>query len=192
VLVRAGTQRPGAPRIHNRKHPVDKKQRFLHCEGAISRTATAGEINVIDTGGFGAVTIIKSITIRSDHVEAGVLASSGSGIVVNAGITGRVVLEGLDTVGLGTALHGVSVISGKEIYVIRCAIQNFTGNGVNMASSTSGGHAFIRDSFILFNAGGVNVAGTSNAASILNTEMDSNTSFAVQASGAGNVLGIGK
>src|SRR5262249_40345237 len=53
--------------------------------GAISKTAPAGEINVLDPGGFGQVTITKSITIRADHVEAGVLAASGSGIVVSAG-----------------------------------------------------------------------------------------------------------
>src|SRR5512133_895922 len=44
-------------------------------QGAISKTAAGGEINVLDPGGFGAVTITKSITIRSDHIEAGVLVS---------------------------------------------------------------------------------------------------------------------
>src|SRR4249919_3184651 len=56
--------------------------------GAISKTAPGGEINVLDPGGFGAVTITKSITISSEGFEAGVLATSGSnGIIVNrAGI----------------------------------------------------------------------------------------------------------
>ena len=43
--------------------------------GAISKTAADGEINVLDPGAFGAVTITKSIRIISDHVEAGVLVS---------------------------------------------------------------------------------------------------------------------
>src|ERR1700709_1295282 len=51
--------------------------------GAISKTATFGEINVLDPGGFGAVTIVKSISIRSDHIEAGVLVSGTNGIIVN-------------------------------------------------------------------------------------------------------------
>src|SRR5271165_2290380 len=51
--------------------------------GAISKTATFGEINVLDPGGFGAVTITKSITIRSDYVEAGVLVAGTNGIVVS-------------------------------------------------------------------------------------------------------------
>ena len=158
--------------------------------GAISKTAPGGEINVLDPGGFGAVTITKSITIRSDHIEAGVLVSGTNGIVVSAGATDRVVLEGLDIEGLGTGLNGVSILAGKEVYIIRCAIRHFTQNGVNMASSTSGGHAFINDSFILFNAGGVNAQGpVLNIASLTNTSVLSNTSFGIQANGANNILG---
>jgi len=136
------------------------------------------------------VTITKSITIRCDHVEAGVLVSGTNGIIVNAAATDRVVLEGLDIEGLGTGLNGVSIIAGKEVYIIRCSIRHFTQNGVNLASSTSGGRVIIRDSFILFNAGGVNVAGNANIGSIFNTEIEGNTSFAVQANGAGTILGI--
>src|ERR1700736_975208 len=50
--------------------------------GAISKTAAGGEINVLDPGGFGAVTITKSISITSGF-EAGVLASASNGIIVN-------------------------------------------------------------------------------------------------------------
>jgi len=158
--------------------------------GAISKTAASGEINCLDPGGFGAVTITKSITIRCDHVQAGVLVSGTNGIVVNAAATDRVVLEGLDIEGFGTGLNGITINSGKEVYVIRCSIRHFTQNGINMASSTSGGHLFVNDSFILFNAGGVNVAGPSNIGSITNTSILSNTSFAVQANGAGTIVGV--
>src|SRR5258708_5278537 len=70
--------------------------------GAISKTAANGEINVLDPGGFGGVTITKSITIRSDHIEAGVLVSGTQGITVNAPATSQVVLEGLDIEGLNS------------------------------------------------------------------------------------------
>jgi hypothetical protein len=98
--------------------------------------------------------------------------------------------EGLDIEGLGTGLNGVSVTSGKEVYIIRCAIRHFTGNGVNLAGSTNAGHAFINDSSIAFNAGGVNVQGTANIASITNSSILSNTSFAVRANGASNIVGV--
>src|SRR5436309_12145423 len=48
--------------------------------GAISKTAAGGEINCLDSGGFGAVTIIKSMTILCQGVVGGVLASSVNGI----------------------------------------------------------------------------------------------------------------
>src|SRR6202040_834681 len=68
--------------------------------GAYSKTAVAGEINVLDPGGFGAVTIGKSLSIISTF-EAGVLVSGTNGIVVNVGATDKVLLEGLDIEGLG-------------------------------------------------------------------------------------------
>src|SRR6202045_4738960 len=70
--------------------------------GAISKTAAAGEINVLDPGGYGAVTITKSIRIISDNIEAGVLVSGTNGIVVNVASTDNVLLDGLDIEGLGT------------------------------------------------------------------------------------------
>lgn len=176
--------------VGNDANPCSRTAPCKTFAGAISKTAPAGEINVLDPGGFGAVTITKPLTIRSDHIEAGVLVSGTNGIIINAGPNDRIVLEGLDIEGLGTGLNGVSVIARKEVYIIRCSIRHFTQNGVNMASSTSGAHAFINDSLIAFNAGGVNVAGTANIGSITNTSILSNTSFAVQANGANNIAGV--
>src|SRR5215213_7405132 len=61
--------------------------------GAISKTAPSGEINVLDPGGFGGVTITKSLTIVADHVEAGVLVSGTNAIIINAADTDVVVLR---------------------------------------------------------------------------------------------------
>ncbi len=160
--------------------------------GAISKTAAGGEINVLDPGGFGAVTITKAITIRSDHVEAGVLVSGTNGIIVNAGATDQVVLEGLDFEGLGTGLAGVRVTSGAVVYVTRCTIHDFSGNGIDMLSSTANSRVFVKDSNITQNGGGVNIQGNGvgNIGSVSNTLLDGNTTFAVRASGAGNVVGV--
>jgi hypothetical protein len=162
--------------------------------GAISKTAPAGEINVLDPGGFGEVTITKSITIRSDHVEAGVLAAGPTNSInVNAAATDKIVLEGLDIEGAGVGVNGVVINSAATVYIIRSAIRRFTGNGVNMTSSSAGARVFIRDSIINMNGvGGVNVQGngTGNVASILNTVVDNNGSFALQANGAGNILAL--
>src|SRR5476649_2165804 len=52
--------------------------------GAISKTAAGGEINCLDPGGFGAVTITKSMSIICESGTAGVLVSGTNGIIVNA------------------------------------------------------------------------------------------------------------
>src|SRR5882724_6367137 len=55
--------------------------------GAISKTAAGGEINCIDPGGFGALTITKSISVVCDNTEAGILVSGTNGFVVSASAT---------------------------------------------------------------------------------------------------------
>jgi len=160
--------------------------------GAISKTAAGGEINVLDPGGFGAVTITKAITIRSDSVEAGVLVSGTNGIVISAGATDQVVLYGLDIEGVGTGLDGVKILSGGVVYVIKCTIHHFTGNGVNSVSTTNNGKVFIKDSIITQNLGGVNIAGNgvANAGAVADSFIDGNTSFAVQANGLNNSIAL--
>src|SRR5689334_24312852 len=61
--------------------------------GAISKTATGGEINCLDPGGFGGVTITKSIQIRCIGLTAGVLVSGTNGIIVNTPAAATVLLE---------------------------------------------------------------------------------------------------
>src|SRR3954454_23907212 len=56
--------------------------------GAISKTAAGGEINALDPGGFGALTITKSITIDGGGVLASVLAASANGINVTSAPSG--------------------------------------------------------------------------------------------------------
>src|SRR5574341_1757189 len=53
--------------------------------GAISKTAAGGEIDVLDPGAFGVVTITKAITIDGGGEVGRVLASGTNGVVVNAG-----------------------------------------------------------------------------------------------------------
>src|SRR6184192_3830521 len=83
--------------------------------GAISKTANGGEINCLDPGGFGGVTITKSLTIKCHYTEGGVLVSGTNAIVINATATDKVTLRGLDINGIGvgaqTSLAGVKVLS---------------------------------------------------------------------------------
>ncbi len=151
--------------------------------GAISKTATGGEINVLDPGGFGAVTITKSISIIST-TQAGVIVSGTNAIVVNVASGATVLLEGLDIEGLGTGLNGVQIIGSGRTMIRKCSIRNFAQNGVNLVGTNA--RVFVQDSLLLRNAIGVNVqapAGASNFAAVQNTVIDLNTSSATQVIG---------
>lgn len=143
--------------------------------GAISKTATGGEINVLDPGGFGGVTITKSITISAEGVEAGVLVSGTNGIVINgAGII--VHLRGLDIEGLGTGLNGINYLQGSALYVENCVIRGFkatsagNGHGIKFAPSAGANELYVSDTTIFNNGGAANGAGVivlpSGAASV--------------------------
>lgn len=104
--------------------------------GAISKTAAGGEINVLDPGGFGAVTITKSISITSEGFEAGVLVSGTNGIIINAASTDNIVLRGLDIEGIGTGLNGIQFLAGGMLTVEKCTINGFTQKAINFVPST--------------------------------------------------------
>ncbi len=121
--------------------------------GAISKTAAKGEINVLDPGGFGGVTITKSISIVSDHIEAGVLVSGTNAIIVNAAATDTVVLRGLDIEGLGTGLNGVRFLAGGALRVERCSFKGFTQRGIDFEPSGAS-QLYVANSVFIENAAG--------------------------------------
>jgi len=124
--------------------------------GAISKTAAGGEINCLDQGAYGTVTIIKSMTIAREGVEAGVLHSSTNGVTVNAAATDVVILRGLDIDGsppTSPGLNGVRFLAGAALHIENCRIRDSNGlapngNGVLFAPSSGSPELFIRDSFI--------------------------------------------
>ncbi len=106
--------------------------------GAISKTATNGEINTLDSGGFGAVTITKSITINGKSTIAGVLTNAANAINVNLPAGSTVTLRNLEIDGLTTATHGINFIGGGDLHVEDVQIFGFAGQGINFAPTVAG------------------------------------------------------
>ena len=111
--------------------------------GTISKTAVGGEINALDSGGFGAVTITKSITIDLSPQLGGVLVAGTNGITVNSA-DADVTLRGLDLVGTGTtntgacitpALTAVSVLQAHSVTLEDSRISGFSVAGVKAANT---------------------------------------------------------
>lgn len=130
---------------------ADPGSRTAPCKtfpGAILKTADGGEIDVLDPGGFGAVTITKSLTIDGTGTFASILASGTTGIIINAaGID--VTIRGLQINGAGGGISGIR-IAANRVHIQDCVIFAFTGGaaiGINDVR-TAGGKLFITNTTI--------------------------------------------
>lgn len=120
--------------------------------GAISKTAANGEIDALDPGGFGAVTITKSITLDGTGTLGSILASGTTGIVINitnkADTAKSVKIRGLTINGAATGINGINIIAANQVSVEGCIIDGFTKNGINAAA----GMLFVKNCSIRSNA----------------------------------------
>ncbi|WP_164919605.1 hypothetical protein [Hansschlegelia zhihuaiae] len=160
--------------------------------GAISKTAAGGEINVIDQGAYGAVTITKSITISAKGVTAGVLASATNGVIVNVGANDKVILDGLDINGAPPTvpgLNGVRMIGQGRLTIRNCMIQNFSVSGVDL-QGTGNARVFIMDSFITNTTIGFNIKGNgvANIGNLDNVVLDLHATAAVKIDGPSTLV----
>ncbi len=133
--------------------------------GAISKTAAGGEIDALDPGGFGALTITKAITIDGGGGQvASVLVSGTNGIVVQAGPSDVVILRNLRINGIGTGLSGIRFLAGKDLNVENCYIFGFLQNGVDIAlNQATAASAHILNT-VIKNNGGVGIRATNAVA----------------------------
>jgi len=164
--------------------------------GAISKTAAAGQISVLDPGGFGAVTITKSMSIVAEGGEGGVLASGTNGIIVNAGPTDVVHLQGLVIEGSGSGLTGIRFLAGGALHVRDCVIRGFRGPSAGVAIEVQApgpSRIFVSDSLLAANLGGILVSspGVSQVAAFLDrVRIEGHGGTGVAADGDGAVIRI--
>ena len=121
--------------------------------GAISKTAAAGEINCLDGGGYGAVTITKSITIDCTDVPASILATGVNGVTVNLPTPGTVRLRGMSINGATTGINGVRVLSVSSLFIEDVIIDGFSQHGISVETSSGASKIVISEATISNNAG---------------------------------------
>ena len=188
--------------------------------GAISKTAAGGEIDCLDPGGFGAVTITKSITIDCTGTFGSILATGVPGINVNDSASGfpnsiHVIIRGLSINGaggsgaqnasgnLGTGTIGINMTSGASLTVDDVLIQRFNGgsaSGIRVATNGSA-TVFVRNTTIaetgLANTGGAIFvqpaagAGGTARVTLTNVAMHNNTNAGLRIDTTGNTNGNG-
>jgi Right handed beta helix region len=168
--------------------------------GAISKTAAGGEINCLDPGGFGGLTITKSITVSCEGLTGGVVVSGVNAFIVNAAATDVVVLKGLDFEGLGTGLNGIRVLSAAAVHIEDCIIRNFRGAspngfGIQIAPSSALRFSISRTSLINngtgATGGGIQIRPTANATSgVVDRVVVDRNVFGIAADSTGGTTGI--
>ncbi|MCM3871765.1 MAG: hypothetical protein ND895_13875 [Pyrinomonadaceae bacterium] len=156
--------------------------------GAISKTAKDGEISVLDPGGYGAVTITKSIYINGTH-------GAGYGSIVHALTTGIIInitdaldvrkavrLRALDINGISTGINGVSILAANNVWIEDSVIDGSTGNGTTTGigirvQATASSNLFVSDTVIHKNITGVRVNTSSGfaVANLRNCNIEGNT-----------------
>jgi hypothetical protein len=147
--------------------------------GAISKTAAGGEIDALDPGGFGAVTITKSITLDGGGGQvASILVAGTPGITVAAANGDQVTIRNLRLDGLGTTAFpgttGINFISGGTLRVENTQIFGFSQSGIADTSNSPTTNMVISGTTIDDGAGdGVMVAPPSNTAAQALLENDS-------------------
>jgi hypothetical protein len=104
--------------------------------GAISKTAINGEIDCLDEGGFGQVTITKTITIDCDSGRGGILAGAGNGINISeAG--GVIVIRNLSINGVSGATNGISITAAQSVHLQDVDVQTMSNSCVSVSASAA-------------------------------------------------------
>ena len=182
--------------------------------GAISKTTTGGEIDALDPGGFGTLTITKAITIDGSAGNVGsVLASGVNGINVSAGSTDTVIIRNVSINGAGTTigLNGINITNAGTVHientkifqfsnsgislggtnvsltVTDTQIEDITGTGVGVSVSGSGDSALLENTRI-FHTGTAISAGDNTTVNAHNVDISQATSGALANSSTGSAL----
>ncbi len=151
--------------------------------GAISKTAAGGEIDCLDPGGFGAVTITKSITIDCDSGAGGILNNLTNGVIITAGSNDTIMLRNLSIQGGGVVgnpgnpagLDGIKINSARMVHLEDVVIMN-QANGIHV-TATAATNLSGRDVKINNCTQGIDVTSTSGNAIVDfdNTQFSGNT-----------------
>ena len=164
TLLSAQASRTWVSGVGDDANPCSRTAPCKTWAGAISKTAPGGEIDALDPGGFGAVTITKAITLDGGGGQvASVLVAGTNGIVVQANAaTDVVILRNLRINGISSGLNGIRFLAGKHLNVENCYIFGFTQNGIDIALNQ----------------------GTQASANIINTVLKNNGGSGIRATNA--------
>jgi hypothetical protein len=165
--------------------------------GALGKVSPGGQINILDSGDFGPVTINKSVSLLSAGTLGGIQVGTGTAITINIGANDKVMLRGLTIDGVGTGSNGISFVSGGSLYIEGCTINNFVQYGIDFSPASGSGKLFVIESAVRNNGasgvgGGIWIRpiGNGSAKAFLTHVGLENNNFGLRADGGGSTGGI--
>lgn len=184
-VAQAQATRTWVSGVGNDANPCSRTAPCITLAGAMSKTAIGGEIDVLDAGGVGAVTITKSITIDGGAGFGSILATGTTGVSINIAVSAadpqrrvtlrRLAMNGTAAGGVPTGIRGVRVHTNglSKLNVENCYIQNFSTAGIDIvtAEGASGARVSVRDTVISNTGIGLQASNT-NAAGFIAVTAD--------------------
>lgn len=137
-------------------NPCTRTSPCRNFAAAAAQTNPDGEVVVLNSGGYGAVTLTESVSIISPAgVHAAIAPTSGNAITINAGPEDTVVLRGLylNAQGGGT---GIRLNSAGALHLENLVISGFSQYGADLVD---GCELLISDSVFRHNNAGLSMSG---------------------------------
>jgi hypothetical protein len=161
--------------------------------GAISKTAAGGEIDCLDPGGFGGITITKAITLNCSATLGSILVSGTPGVTINTtSAADKVVLRNIQIQGLAGGPNtagtiGVNILSAAVVSIENCVITQFSGNAISDTRSVANSKLFVKNTTLSYNGiSGIGIGATNNSNAVLDNVYSVNNQFGISAGNAGN------
>ena len=174
--------------------------------GAISKTARFGEINCLDPGGFGAVTITKSITIDCHEIFASVLHTGVTGMIINFDSFDQVLdtqksvrIRNINFNGANTGVIGVRILGGttnsanSKVFIEDCLMDgNFAGSQRGISDERVGNANVVlsvhNTTIRNMGAAGISIPGSSASRVSVSNSLISNCGFGIAATNSVRVV----
>jgi len=174
-LAQAQATRTWVSGVGDDANPCSRTAPCKTFAGAISKTATNGEIDALDPAGFGTLNITKSITVDGTATgSAGVLNAGTSGVIVNitsgTDVRKTVTLRSISYQGAGSGTIGIRILAATRVFVENCYIsgQNGSpGDGIKDERTAANSLLEVDNTTITNNSGnGINITAGASASGV--------------------------
>src|SRR4051812_2836076 len=161
--------------------------------GAMSKTATGGEINCLDPAGFGGVTLIKALTLNCPYTLGSILVAGGPGITVNAAATHNITIRGIHLTGINQTATpgtiGIRILAAASVSIEDSVISNFSQQGIADQRTAGNTKLFIRNTVISNNtSSGISLTATNTNNVEIENVSSINNLFGIAAGPSNNVI----